>query len=56
MTVTILGKRGTVISLLELGGVWPTGWDGPSWDAKSMGSAHAVETLTCVYETFDYKK
>ncbi len=56
VTVSILGKRGSILSLLELTGVWPTGWNGPSWDAKTMGSAHATESITCVYESFDYKK
>ena len=39
---------------LVLTNATPTGWSGPA--EKSMGSAHAVESLTVVYENFDYKK
>ncbi len=53
ITVVILADDGTTAKL-ELSNVTPVGWSGPA--EKSLGSAHATESLTCVYENFDYKK
>jgi phage tail-like protein len=54
ITVTILADNGTATMGLNFYNAYPETYAFPSF--KSLGSAHAVESLTCVYENFDYKK
>jgi len=54
ITVTILADNGTATMGLNFYNSYPETYAFPSF--KSLGSAHAVESLTCVYENFDYKK
>jgi len=54
ITVSILADNGTATMGLNFYNAYPETYTFPSF--KSLGSAHAVESLTCVYEMFDYKK
>jgi len=54
VTVTLLADDGTPTMSLNFYQCYPETLSLPSF--KSLGSAHAVESLTCVYENFDYKK
>jgi len=54
VTVTLLADNGTATMGLNFYNTYPETYAFPSF--KSLGSAHAVESLTCVYENFDYKK
>jgi phage tail-like protein len=54
ITVSILADNGTATMGLNFYNTYPETYAFPSF--KSLGSAHAVESLTCVYENFDYKK
>lgn len=53
ISIIFLSDDGTE-GVLTLNNAVPTGWSGPA--AKSLGSAHAVESIELVYENFDYKK
>jgi len=54
ITVSILADNGTATMALNFYNAYPETYAFPNF--KSLGSAHAVESLTCVYESFDYKK
>jgi len=54
ITVSILADNGTATMALNFYNAYPETYAFPNF--KSLGSAHAVESLTCVYENFDYKK
>jgi phage tail-like protein len=54
ISVSTLADDGTQTMTLNFYQCYPESYKFPSF--KSLGSAHAVESLTCVYEHFDYKK
>jgi len=54
VTVSVNADDGTPKMALNFFNCYPETYAFPSF--KSMGSAHAVESLTCVYEQFSYKK
>jgi phage tail-like protein len=54
ITVNILSDSGDATMSLNFYHAYPETYTFPSF--KSLGSAHAIESLTCVFEAFDYKK
>jgi phage tail-like protein len=54
ITVNVLSDDGNITMSLNFYNAYPETYTFPSF--KSMGSAHAVESLTCVFENFDYKR
>ncbi len=53
LVISILGPKSAVIAKLTATNVWPFSWVGPAYD-KSLGSAHATESITLSADSFEY--